>query len=54
MDAQSLTSIGLILLTFALYIGISIYHRAKATSDFYVASRGVPPFWMVWLSVVTG
>ncbi|MFC5711494.1 sodium:solute symporter family protein [Thalassorhabdus alkalitolerans] len=45
MDAQSLTSIGLILLTFALYIGISIYHRAKATSDFYVASRGVPPFW---------
>ncbi|MBU8905911.1 sodium:solute symporter family protein [Desertibacillus haloalkaliphilus] len=45
MDSQALVSVGLILVTFALYIGISIYNRAKATSDFYVASRGVPPFW---------
>ncbi|WP_018923154.1 sodium:solute symporter family protein [Salsuginibacillus kocurii] len=45
MDQQTLVSLTLILLTFALYIGISIYHRAKATSDFYVASRGIPPFW---------
>lgn len=45
MDAQGLTSVSLILVTFALYIGIAVYCRAKAASDFYVASRGVPPFW---------
>ncbi|PTL37400.1 sodium:solute symporter family protein [Alkalicoccus saliphilus] len=45
MDQQSLVSLILILLTFALYIGISVYNRAKVTSDFYVASRGIPPFW---------
>ena len=45
MDAQGLMSITIIFATFALYIGISIYCRAKVTSDFYVASRGVPPFW---------
>ncbi|PSL45763.1 cation/acetate symporter [Salsuginibacillus halophilus] len=45
MDQQSLVSLLLILLTFALYIWISIYNRAKKTSDFYVASRGIPPFW---------
>jgi len=26
-----------------LYIGIALYNKAKATSDFYVAGRGVPP-----------
>ncbi|PRO65362.1 sodium:solute symporter family protein [Alkalicoccus urumqiensis] len=45
MDQQSLVSLTLILLTFALYIGISVYNRAKVTSDFYVASRGIPPVW---------
>lgn len=45
MDTQSLTSISLILVTFALYIGISVFFRAKVTSDFYVASRGISPFW---------
>lgn len=45
MDQQSVVSVLLILATFGLYIGISIYNRAKATSDFYVAGRGVPPFW---------
>jgi cation/acetate symporter len=45
VDQQAIVSLILILLTFALYIGISIYNRAKATSDFYVASRGIPPFW---------
>ncbi|SDI03678.1 cation/acetate symporter [Alteribacillus persepolensis] len=45
MDGQMLVSLGLILATFALYIGISIFNRAKQTSDFYVASRGIPPFW---------
>ncbi|MBB5172383.1 sodium:solute symporter family protein [Texcoconibacillus texcoconensis] len=45
MDQQTLVSLSLILVTFAIYIGISFYHRAKATSDFYVASRGIPPMW---------
>lgn len=29
--------------TFALYIGIAIWARAKTTSDFYVAGKGIPP-----------
>ncbi|MET3507397.1 sodium:solute symporter family protein [Halalkalibacter oceani] len=45
MDQQTLVSILMIIATFGLYIGISVYNRAKATSDFYVASRGVPPLW---------
>jgi len=43
MDAQFIVSLTIILLTFALYIGIAIYNTAKQTSDFYVAGRGVPP-----------
>ncbi|MGD6959213.1 sodium:solute symporter family protein [Rossellomorea aquimaris] len=43
MDTQFLVSTLIILLTFALYIGIAVYNKAKATSDFYVAGRGVPP-----------
>ncbi|MCM3409885.1 sodium:solute symporter family protein [Metabacillus litoralis] len=43
MDAQFLVSLTIILLTFALYIGIAVYNTAKQTSDFYVAGRGVPP-----------
>ncbi|OEH84915.1 cation acetate symporter [Desulfuribacillus stibiiarsenatis] len=45
MDMQFITSVGLIVASFALYIGIAIFNRAKQTSDFYVASRGVPPIW---------
>ncbi|RSL29679.1 cation acetate symporter [Salibacterium salarium] len=45
MEPQLIVSLGLILATFALYIGISVYNRARATSDFYVASRGIPPLW---------
>jgi cation/acetate symporter len=30
-------------LTFALYIGIAIWSRAKSTGDFYVAGKGVHP-----------
>lgn len=30
-------------LSFALYIGIAIYSRAKSTGDFYVAEKSVPP-----------
>ncbi|WP_026583649.1 sodium:solute symporter family protein [Bacillus sp. J33] len=43
MDTQFLVSLSIILATFALYIGIAIYNKAKATSDFYVAGRGIPP-----------
>jgi len=43
LDTQFLVSLTIILATFALYIGIAIYNKAKATSDFYVAGRGVPP-----------
>lgn len=43
MDGQFLVSLTIILITFALYIGIAIYNTAKETSDFYVAGRGVPP-----------
>lgn len=43
MDAQFIVSFALIVATFGLYIGIAFYNKAKATSDFYVAGRGVPP-----------
>lgn len=43
MDTQFLVSFSIIIATFALYIGIAVYNKARATSDFYVASRGVPP-----------
>ncbi|MBT2690546.1 cation acetate symporter [Bacillus sp. ISL-47] len=43
MDTQFLVSLSIILATFALYIGIAIYNKAKVTSDFYVAGRGIPP-----------
>ncbi len=29
--------------SFGLYIGIALYNKARATSDFYVANRSVPP-----------
>ncbi|KAA0548569.1 cation acetate symporter [Bacillus sp. BGMRC 2118] len=43
MDLQFLVSLSIILATFALYIGIAYYNKAKETSEFYVAGRGVPP-----------
>ncbi|WP_421385534.1 sodium:solute symporter family protein [Bacillus salacetis] len=43
MDLQFIVSTAIILATFALYIGIAVYNKAKETSDFYVAGRGVPP-----------
>ena len=43
MDNQFIVSLSIILVTFALYIGIAIYNKARQTSDFYVAGRGVPP-----------
>ena len=45
METQSLASLSLILVTFALYFSIGYFFRSKKISDFYVASRGVPPLW---------
>lgn len=44
MDTQFLVSLSIIIASFALYIGIAIYNKAKETSDFYVAGRGISPF----------
>ncbi|MEM1084696.1 MAG: sodium:solute symporter family protein [Verrucomicrobiota bacterium] len=41
MDVQTWTYI-LVGVTFALYIGIAIWSRARSTGDFYVAGKGVP------------
>ena len=43
MDTQFIVSLIIILATFGLYIWIALFNKAKATSDFYVAGRGVPP-----------
>jgi cation/acetate symporter len=42
MDTQSLTYL-FVGLSFALYIGIAIFSRAKSTNDFYIAGKGVHP-----------
>ncbi|MFL2704162.1 MAG: sodium:solute symporter family protein [Gammaproteobacteria bacterium] len=42
MDSQSLTYL-FVGLSFALYIGIAIWSRAKSTNDFYIAGKGVHP-----------
>lgn len=42
MEIRTWTAI-IVSLTFALYIGISIWSRAKSTGDFYVAGKGVHP-----------
>ncbi|MBL6903533.1 MAG: cation acetate symporter [SAR86 cluster bacterium] len=42
MDVTQLTYL-FVGLSFALYIGIAIYSRAKSTNDFYVAGKGVHP-----------
>jgi len=43
MNATTWTQV-LVVLTFALYIGIAIRMRAGSTKDFYVAGGGVPPY----------
>ena len=45
MNTQFFVSMAIILATFALYIWIAVFNRAKGTSEFYVAGRGVPPVW---------
>ena len=42
MDAQLLTFI-FVGISFSLYIGIAIWSRARSTSDFYIADKGVNP-----------
>ncbi|MBF0256206.1 MAG: cation acetate symporter [Gammaproteobacteria bacterium] len=42
MDLQTLTYL-VVGSTFALYIGIAIWSRAKSTGEFYVAGKGVHP-----------
>jgi len=42
MDTQFLVSSSIIITTFMLYIGIAVYNKARQTSEFYVAGRGVP------------
>jgi len=42
MELKTLTFI-VVGLTFALYIGIAIWARAKTTGDFYVAGKGISP-----------
>ena len=43
MSSLQIWSFVMVGLTFALYIGIAIWSRAKSTSDFYVAGGGVSP-----------
>ncbi len=43
MSVQTWTYI-LVVLTFALYIGIAIWSRAGSTKEFYIAGGGVSPF----------
>lgn len=42
MNVQAWTFV-MVGLSFALYIGVAIWSRARSTQDFYVASGGVPP-----------
>ena len=42
MDVQGWT-FTIVGLTFALYIGIAVWAKAKSTGEFYVAGSGVPP-----------
>ena len=42
MDIKTWTAI-IVTLSFALYIGIAIWSRARSTGDFYVAGKGVSP-----------
>ncbi len=42
MDVQAWTFV-IVGLTFALYMGIAVWSRARSTGDFYIASKGVHP-----------
>ncbi len=42
MDPVQKWTLGIAVLTFALYIGIAIWAKAKSTGEFYIAGKGVP------------
>ncbi len=42
MELKTLTIV-VVVLSFALYIGIAIWSKAKSTGDFYIAGKGVNP-----------
>lgn len=42
MNVQAWTFL-LVTLSFALYIGVALWSRARSTRDFYVAGTGVSP-----------
>jgi len=42
MDPVQSWTLGIALVTFAIYIGIAIWSKAKSTGEFYVAGKGVP------------
>jgi len=42
MELKTLTIV-VVVLSFALYIGIAIWSKAKSTGDFYIAGKGVHP-----------
>ncbi len=43
MSSLKLWTLGIVLLSFTVYVGIAIWSRAVSTSDFYVAGKGVSP-----------
>ncbi len=42
MDPVQKWTLGIAVVTFALYIGIAIWAKAKSTGEFYIAGKGVP------------
>ena len=42
MSLQALTYL-FVGISFAIYIGIAIWSRARSTNDFYIAGKGVSP-----------
>ena len=42
MDPVQSWTLGIASVTFAIYIGIAIWSKAKTTGEFYVAGKGVP------------
>ena len=42
MDPIQQWTLGIVIATFVLYIGIAVWSRASSTSEFFVAGKGVP------------
>ena len=47
MDVKTWTYL-IVGITFAAYIGIAIWSKAKSTKEFYVAGGGVSPMRTAW------